>query len=212
MTANIPDIKNLCSGLFSDNLDKMGLRQQIASGFSRNQKILRFIGRARTVLLETIETPDENINLGLSFLGSLKKGDVLIVAGSGKFAYFGEMMSRLSIRQGIEGVVIDGMTRDSVFTHDECSLQIVSKGYTPVDIKGRGRVQAVDAAVIIGGITVEPHDLIFVDNDAVCIVPKNAEQELWAMIEKDIAEEKRIVDLISSCVSVEDLLKQVKSF
>jgi hypothetical protein len=43
-------------------------------------------------------------------------------------------------------------------------------------------------------------------------IPENAEQELLTRIEKNIAEEKRIVDLISSGVSVEDLLKQVKSF
>jgi regulator of RNase E activity RraA len=67
-------------------------------------------------------------------------------------------------------------------------------------------------AVIVGGITVEPQYLVFVDNEAVCIVPKNAEQELLTRIEKDIAEEKKIVELISSGVSVEDLLKQVKSF
>ena len=86
------------------------------------------------------------------------------------------------------------------------------KGYTPVDIKGRGRVQAVDVAVTIGDITVDPHDLVFVDNEAVCIIPKDVEQELLTRIERDIAEEKRIVELISYGVSVEDLLKQVKSF
>jgi regulator of RNase E activity RraA len=205
-------LDDLCSGIISDNLDKMGLRHQIAAGFMGNHKTYRFMGRARTVLLETVETNDENIALGLSFLGTLGQGDVLAIAGSHEYAYFGEMMSRLSMRQGIEGVIIDGLTRDTLFTHDSCSLPIAAKGYTPVDIKGRGRVKAVDVPITVGGIEVNPNDLLFADSDAVCVIPKDALPELLERIERDIAEEKRIVALISSGVSVEELLKQVKSF
>jgi regulator of RNase E activity RraA len=209
---NAIGIQQLCSGLFSDAMDSIGYRNQIISGFLRNQNIVRFMGRARTVLLETFETDDENIKMGLGFIGCLCKGDVLLVEGSNEFAYFGEMMTRLSIRQGIEGVVIGGMTRDTIFTHDNCSLPVLAKGYTPVDIKGRGRVKAVDVPIKIDGVLIESGDLIFADNDAVCVVPKVIEDALLKAVYADAKEESRIVELINKNVTVDEILSQVKSF
>jgi regulator of RNase E activity RraA len=212
MTTTLPNIENLCSGMFSDSMDKLGYRHQIISGFLRNHNIIRFMGCARTVKIETIETDDENINLGLSFLGNCNKSEILVVSGSHEFAYFGEMMTRLSLRQEIGGVVIDGLTRDTIFTHDNCKLPIVAKGYSPVDIKGRGRVAAVDIPITVSGISIKPGYLIFADNDAVCVVPPDIEQELVMMIHHDIAEEQKIVRLIDSGASISEILGQVKSF
>ena len=71
------DIDKLCSGLFSDSLDEMGYKNQVINGFFSNKSPFRFIGRARTLRLETIETNDENIKTGLKFLGGIEKGEVL---------------------------------------------------------------------------------------------------------------------------------------
>jgi regulator of RNase E activity RraA len=170
------------------------------------------MGSARTVLIETYETDDENISMGLGFLSQVGKGEVLVVKGSLKFAYFGELMTRLSIRQRIEGIIIDGLTRDTKFTHNQCPLSIIAKGYSPVDIKGRGRVQAVDVDILVDGVEIHKGDLIFADNDAICVIPKEIEQKVLALAEKNEAEEKRIIALIDSGISIDDLLKQVKSF
>ena len=45
------ETKELCSGLFSDVMDRMGYRKQIITGMKRNHKRVNFIGRARTVEL-----------------------------------------------------------------------------------------------------------------------------------------------------------------
>lgn len=210
------NIADLCSGDFSDVMDKLydgKYRHQIAGGFQRNHNIVAFWGRARTVLIETIETNDENIQKGLSFLGSVGKNEILVVKGSQEFAYFGEMMTKLSTNMGIEGAVIDGLTRDTNYTHrDDVSFQIVAKGYSPVDIKGRGRVRDTDVTVEIGGVVVNPGDLIYVDNDAVCVVPQEIEDEVLEKLEEKVNEEKRISGLLKKKISVEDLLKQVSEF
>ncbi len=205
-------IEDLCSGMFSDNLDRMGFKHQIASGFQRNQKLTRFIGRARTVMIELDGAEDENLLTGLEFFETLGKGDVIVVTGNGPYAYFGQMMSRLCMRQGIEGVVIDGMTRDSIFTNDKCSLPIYSRGYTPVDIKGRGQVKAVNIPIVVDGIIVSPGDLVFADTDAVCFVPRICEDELEKMVRKEIQEEEKRVALINNGASVAEILSNVDSF
>lgn len=208
--------EDLCSGHFSDIMDKIHngrYRHQIASGFKGNHGLVSFFGRARTILIETIETDDENIRAGLSFLGSVGRNEVLVIKGSQEFAYFGEMMTRLSANMGIEGAVIDGLTRDSNYTHrDDVPFQIAARGYSPVDIKGRGRVEATDVVVDIGGVLVSPGDLVFVDNDAVCIVPQEIEDEVLDRLEEKVSEEKRISALLERRVSVGELLSQVTEF
>lgn len=211
MLENKFDIQDLYSGLFSDGMDRLGYRNQIISGFQRNQKLLRFMGRVRTLEIETGNIEDENLSLTLNFIESLNKGDVLVVKGC-EHAYFGEMMTRLCLRQGIEGVVIDGTTRDTMFTHDNCPLPIVAKGYSPQDIKGRGRAKAVDVPIEINGIKLEPGNLVFVDNDAVCVVPKELEEKLENDISNGIKEEEKIVSLINSGASVSEILEKIKTF
>jgi regulator of RNase E activity RraA len=206
------DIDKLFSGMFSDVMDSLGYKHQIITGFQRNQSLLKFIGRARTLKIESLDTDDENIKTGLGFLAEIERGEVLIVQGSKEFAYFGELMTRLSLRQGIEGIVIDGLTRDTNFTHDNCKLPILAKGYSPVDIKGRGRVSFVDVPVVIEGVMVNKGDLIFADNEAVCVIPEKIEKTIIALIEEKKREEKQVIQLIESGISIPDLLKQVKEF
>lgn len=205
------EMDKLGSALFSDGMDRLGYKNQIASGFKRNQKLLKFMGRARTIEIETGEIEDENLALTLNFIESLKPGDILVIKGC-EHAYFGEMMTRLCIRQGIEGVVIDGTTRDTLFTHNNCPLPIVAKGYSPQDIKGRGRAKAVDVPVEINGIKLKPGNFLFVDNDAVCIVPEGIEQKLEDDIASGIKEESKIVELIDSGATVSEILDKIKTF
>lgn len=207
------DVEKLCSGLFSDVMDRMGWKHQIITGFLKNKSMVSFMGRARTVLIETKDTDDENIRMGLSFLGQCKKGEVLIIKGSKEFAYFGELMTKLSTQMCIEGVVIDGLTRDTNYTHSpEVTLPILAKGYSPVDIKGRGRVQQTDVTIRIDQVEIRPDDLIYCDNEAVCVIPKEIETEVIAKVKEKLADEERITRLIASKISVDELLEQVTEF
>lgn len=203
-------INELFSGMFSDELDKMGYRNQVVTGMKLNNSS-KIYGKVKTVLIETIETHDENIKAGLSFLGTLGKGDILCVQGSEDFAYFGELMTRLSIRQGIEGVVIDGLTRDSHYTKD-ATLPIYASSYSPKDIKGRGRVKATNVPIIIGGKTVKPGDWVFGDLDGIVIIPQHIHQELETRINNVLQNEQNIKADIRSGKSVDYILDNYKEF
>lgn len=207
------ELNELCSGLFSDVMDKMGYRNQIIVNLKRNKPMVSFIGRARTVLIETIETDDENIRAGLSFLGQLGEGDILIVKGSNEFAYFGELMTKLSSQIGVEGVIIDGLTRDTNYTHrSDVMLPIIARGYSPVDIKGRGRVKSSDVVIKIDGIEIHPQNLIYADNEAVCVIPSEIEEEVIVKVKEKIKEERHITELIRGGITVDKLLEQVTEF
>jgi 4-hydroxy-4-methyl-2-oxoglutarate aldolase len=206
----VDKINELFSGMFSDELDKMGYRDQVITGMKLNNNS-KIYGEVKTLLIETVETHDENIKTGLSFLGTLGEGDILCVQGSKDFAYFGELMTRLSTRQGIKGVVIDGLTRDSHYTKD-ATLPIYASGYSPKDIKGRGRVKDVNVSITIGGKIVKPGDWIFGDLDGIVIIPQHIKQELEDRINKALQNEQNIKTDIRTGKSVNYILDNYKEF
>lgn len=206
----VSQIDNLFSGMFSDELDKMGYRDQVITGMKLNNNS-KLYGKAKTLLIEEIETDDENIKMGLSFLGTLNKGDVLCVQGSKNFAYFGELMTRLSTRQGIEGVIIDGFTRDSHYTKN-VSLPIYAIGYSPKDIKGRGCVKEVNTPIQIKNKTIVPGDYIFADSDGIVIIPQSIHQELEKRLEYVLQNEQNIKIDIKEGKSINYILDNYKEF
>ena len=205
-------LKNACSGMFSDELDKIGYRNQVIQGLAVNAPKGKIYGRARTTKIQTMETDDENIRTGLGFIGRLQKGDVLCVEGSQQFAYFGELMTRLSVRQGLGGVVIGGLTRDSLYTQTEEKLTIFAAGYSPKDIKGRGRVEATDVIVTIGGIQIRKDDWIFGDRDGVVVIPFEGLQQVESKIVSSIGNEEEIISDIKNNLTVEEILNRYKEF
>jgi regulator of RNase E activity RraA len=206
----VEDINKLCSGMFSDELDKMGYKNQVITGMKLNNKN-KMYGEAKTILIKTVETENENIRTGLGFLGTLKKGDILCVQGSHEFAYFGELMTRLSTRQDINGVLIGGYTRDSHYTKD-AELPIFAQGYSPKDIKGRGCVQDTNTPIQIDNKTINPGDYIFGDSDGIVIIPKEVKNELEIRIKKVLQNENNIVEDIRSNKSVDYILENYKEF
>ncbi len=199
--------EEFCTGVFSDCMDKLGIAGCVATPWQLNAPRARLFGKLRTLTVEAVETKDENLPLGLNFLASLNEGEVFLVKGNHTFAYFGELMSRLSQEIGIAGVVIDGLTRDTWHTQT-IDLPIFAKGYSPVDIKGRGRVTAPDAPVAVDGIAVSSGDYVFADHDAVVFIPAarmvNVAQAVRAMVGKEadikrmIAEGRTIKDILTN--------------
>jgi len=199
------------TGVFSDELDKLGHRHRVATSWKLNRPGARCFGRVRTLSIETVETDDEHLHDGLSFLTSLAPDDVLVIKGSRDFAYFGELMSRLAEKVGLSGVVIDGLTRDTYYTR-RIELPIFAKGYSPVDIKGRGRVAKLDERVMIDGICVHPGDWLFGDSDAVVTVPQALMPSLRDRVLEAVRDEAAIKESIAAGASVDELLARFKEF
>jgi len=203
--------EEVVSGVFSDELDKLGRRDRVVDGWHLNTPRGRCFGRVRTLTLETIDTPDERISVGLGFLASLSPDDVLVVQGSPDFAYFGELMSRLAQSKQLAGVVVEGLTRDTYYTQT-IELPIFARGYSPRDIKGRGRVAAVDEAVTVGHLEVRGGDYVFGDADALVFIPADDLEGLREPVRRAIAEEAEIKRMIAAGKSIEEILKIAKAF
>ena len=121
-------------------------------------------------------------------------------------------MTRLAVRQRIGGVVIDGLTRDSVHTFTERTLPILFRGLSPVDIKGRGRVAATDVPITIDGLRITPQTFVFMDGDALVAVPSSMEAVLAEQLTTNLRDEADVICLIDQGASVADILKRVNEF
>lgn len=201
----------ITSSILSDELDKLGYRNQVLIDWTTNNN-KTIMGFARTVLIKETKTGNENIKLGLGFIDKLNCNDILFIQGSNKFAYFGELMTRLSIRKGFKGAIINGKTRDSIFTKKKKNFTIFSKGYSPVDIKLRGSVIKTDTSIKIENTIIKKNDIIYGDVEGVVIIPNKSIKKLLPGIINAIKNESKVIKLINKNTSIKEILKKVKEF
>jgi len=203
--------KYINSSILSDELDKLNLKNQVLTNWKCNNN-RSIIGFVRTMTLEDTNSGNENIKKGLGFLEHIKKDEVLFVKGSNEFAYFGELMTRLSIKRNLKGVIINGKTRDSDFTKKIKNFTIFSKGYSPIDIKLRGRVKSTDKNFKINKTIIRSHDIVFGDLEGVVIIPSKIIKFLYPKVINALTNEKKIKKMIKKNSSVKKILKNFKEF
>jgi len=152
------DYKSLISSaIISDVLDAMGYySQMLPLEIKPNFLEAKVFGRARTMKIKLLKKGDDyaDVYKGLYFLEKLNAGEVLVVAkGFPNFAFFGELMSTLAKYRGVDGVIIDGCTRDYVETV-KMQYPVFSRMNFARDIKKRGIIDKLDEPVNIGDIAI----------------------------------------------------------
>lgn len=120
---------------------------------------------------------------------SSKPGYVMVVDGKGfkDRPYFGDLIVHAAKAVGLEGIVIDGYTRDRE--------GVIALGF-PVFSKGllqRGPLKkdpgALNIPVQCGGVTVNPGDLVVGGSDGVTVVPREIVDEVLTKAEEKAAYE-----------------------
>ncbi|KNY05228.1 RraA family protein [Microbacterium sp. GCS4] len=98
-------------------------------------------------------------------------GDVIVVNGSGDStrALIGELIAARAKAKGIAGFVIDGAVRDADGMR-EYGMPVFARAVTPAGPykHGPGRLQV---PIAVGGVAVNPGDIIVADADGVAVVP-----------------------------------------
>ncbi|OYU78310.1 MAG: methyltransferase, partial [Burkholderiales bacterium PBB5] len=109
-------------------------------------------------------------------------------------ALMGEIMSQQCVALGVAGVVIDGAVRDSEAIR-ELGFPMYAAGLNPngptKSVPGR-----LNHPISIGGVTVNPGDLVVGDADGVTVIERDkAAAMLPLAVAKVAAETKRIADI-----------------
>lgn len=125
-------------------------------------------------------------------------GDVIVVDGGGDLtnALFGEIMAAMAQAKGVAGIVIHGAVRDARVLRAN-SFPVFAAGVTHRGPYKDGPGE-INTAIALGGMVIEPGDLVIGDEDGVLCVPRAQAESLYAAaVEKGVIEAKMIADIQS---------------
>lgn len=172
---------------------------------------------ACATILGTAVTCETGPNDNLAILGALavaKAGDVIVCASEAftHSAVFGDNTALMAKGKGLAGVVIDGMMRDLAGLLP-VGIPLFCRGITPNSCvrSGPGRV---GLPVVVGGVTVHSGDIVIGDRDGIVIIPQTELDRLLpridAILEAEVATQKKIRGGFTNLGGIEDLLKSAK--
>lgn len=124
------------------------------------------VGSAYTVWTR----PGDNLALHEA-LKHVQPGDVMVVNGGGDLtrALLGELIGGKAKVKGVVGFVIDGAVRDATGL-EEYAMPVYARAVTPAGPYKDGPF-AIATSVAVGGVVVNPGDIIVADEDGVVVVP-----------------------------------------
>lgn len=147
------------------------------------------VGRAFTVRAR----PGDNLILHKA-ITMIRPGDILVVTCDGfqeSGGMWGGIMSRAAVTMGAAGLVMDGSVRDTVMMK-RVGFKVWSRGIS-VRASTKATPGKINNPVVIGGVLVNPGDLIFADNDGVVCVPRElAAETLRKAEERELAEDESL--------------------
>ncbi len=188
----------------ADAMQRRGPMEGIVPRITHGTKM---VGRAVTV-----KTVDGDWAKPVEAIDVAQEGEVIVIdAGGGKVALWGELASWSSKMKDVAGVVIDGSARDIDETI-EMGFPLFSRHISPRagEPKGHGEI---NCEVSCGGRMVSPGDWIVGDETGVVVVPKRGSVEIANRALDVLERENRIREEIrrgSTLSQVLDLKKWEK--
>lgn len=168
-------LERLTTSDLSDAMDRMGV---VNSSIRSLWKGARFQGVAVTVWTRA----GDNLFVH-SALDLLRPGSVLVVNGEGDDtrALLGDRMATKALRRGAVGVVVDGAVRDRDAL-EILGLPVFARAVTPAGPYKHGPGQ-LNVPIAVGGVVVQPGDIVCGDGDGVVVVPPERLGEVIALAE-----------------------------
>ena len=160
----------LQTSTISYDLDKLGIPGQCI-GIKPITRDFEVIGPAYTV--KYLPQNDETGSVG-DYIEDVPKGAVIVLDNDGRLdaTVWGDILTRYAKMRKIGGTVINGVCRDTVSSL-EIGYPLFSKGTYMRTGKDRVRFFKDNIPVCLGGVTVNPGDILFGDADGVVVIPQD---------------------------------------
>ncbi len=132
-------------------------------------------------------------------LSSPLAGHVVLIAGAQPVpgAMWGEILSTAAAQYGAAGVLVDGAVRDRP-AMSAIGLPIYAASEAVVGPAGQVEVIGTDRAVIVGGATVSPDDLVVIDETGCVRVCAAELDEVMEAAERYAAAEELVVQALDA--------------
>ena len=176
----------------ADAVDKIcGHRGYMDSTIKPRINDRRVVGPAATVREEATDefVPPQH---ALDLIDEAPAGSVIVISiGSGEadVAVWGGLMTAGAVANRHAGAVLDGGVRDIPEIRRDYDFPVYARSVSPGTTLGRYKTVAAQVPVEVGGVVVNPGDIIVADIDGVVVVPKDKAAEVLAMsVEIDLRE------------------------
>jgi regulator of RNase E activity RraA len=196
VTASAPGGDELVGGfaaldvsLISDALDRLGIAGQCAAIYPLDRSF-RLAGRAFTVRYVPVGTSRGTVG---DYVDDLQPGEIPVLDNAGRLdaTVWGDLLTVTAHRMGLAGTVIDGICRDSARSL-EVGYPIFSRGHWMRTGKDRVRADAYQVPITIGGVRVEPGDIVVGGADGVVAIPAGRAADVLRAAREIGASEERI--------------------
>jgi regulator of RNase E activity RraA len=182
--------RELFVAVVGDVMDKLNLQHQFLPQAIQPLRLdMVVIGRAMPVLSVDVfaekvagsanKLMEKPFGLMLEALDDLKPGEIYVNTGSSpRNALWGELMSTRAIKLGAAGAILNGYSRDTngIF---RLNFPTFSMGRYAQDSAPRYKVVDFRIPIEIGGVRINPGDLLYGDIDGVCVIPRAVETEVF---------------------------------
>ena len=168
----------------SDALDALGLKGTVM-GINSISVQRCIAGRVQTVKLGLARPDIPKKHLCSSAVDAALTGDVIVVENkeSEIAAGWGGILSTAAVAKGLSGVIVDGPARDADESRD-VDFPVFARAATPFTARGRVAEHSWNEPIDIGGVTVDPGDLVLADGSGIVFIPQNHTNKVLAKAEE----------------------------
>jgi 4-hydroxy-4-methyl-2-oxoglutarate aldolase len=142
-------------------------------------------------------------------VAAARPGDVIVAATEAHAgcALIGDLLLGMAKNAGVAGFVTDGLVRD-VAGLLEVGLPVYAMGVSP-NSPARNGPGTVGLPIVIGGVRVEPGDLVAADRDGVVIVPRADAARVVAKLAEVRKAEADLLAKVRSGLAVPDFIRNL---
>jgi regulator of RNase E activity RraA len=185
----------LYPGAATDVMDELGLADQtldnaigpVAPEMSVAGVAFPVVGRPNRSVDE-----EENVRNILRMLGEAPADSVLVYdTNDPQFSHIGELSVEALLARGCRGAVLDGGARDVGHILDS-GFPTFTRHETPADAVPRWELLDWDVPAVVGGVRVEPGDVVLGDVDGVVVVPREHAVEVLERAEALVETEDEV--------------------
>src|SRR4030066_2154632 len=167
----IQSFRKITTASVADALWGFGIAGHMGHEIKPFMKV-KIVGLAVTVREEptTERIPPSH---ALELIDNSAPGSVIVIAIDGfrDVAVWGGLMTAGAVANGIEGAVLDGGVRDIEEIERDFGFPVFSRSICPATTVGRFKTVAANEPVNVGGVNVNPGDLIVGDREGEGGVP-----------------------------------------
>jgi 4-hydroxy-4-methyl-2-oxoglutarate aldolase len=197
-------LEKASTGMVNDALVLAGIQGSVVGirpirGFEDT----KVIGRASTVFLAPShpETPPKSM---YAVIREQPRGNVLVIdAGGWDDQFIGDNNGHCAKRQGLVGVVVNGGARDVA------GFRAVGMPLFCTGAATRGmnmQITGVNVAIVVGGVTIRPGDIILADEDGVVSIPDVLLDTVVERLGIIFEVERGMVEALARDASVEEIV------